>query len=438
MKAIQIFFVLLIGALGYSCNKTFENPPEPRIEDLLKTQDGIVEIVIGIKNRFAVNGNLGTGALFNSITANGFSTNELLLRPGGNQDFNQLFAGKQNLATNNIVLKELWSNCLLINNHCSLIKDNINNIQDPVLRDYIVKYVNLYKALSIGTLVNFWEKVPVNIGADADFIDSTEALKYCNVLLNEAARLPNTQPSQTYLSKLGTEINLSNTINALSARYYMMRKENDSAIIKAMLVNINPSIASSRSVYVFNNLNPNPLFSSGFNNAFGYNANFRFGLTGSLLPVSGDSLRISFYTVNKQSPGAFGYGFGRTQTDVMPVYLPGEMLLILSEAYTRKGDFVNGKKFLDSVLKKTPAQDVFGLGANLPAYSGPLDAPSLLKEIYKNRCIELFMSGMKLSDSRRFARPGPNDLNAERSRNYYPYPLQERSGNPKTPVDPPI
>ena len=63
---------------------------------------------------------------------------------------------------------------------------------------------------------------------------------------------------------------------------------------------------------------------------------------------------------------------------------------------------------------------------------------SLLKEIYKNRCIELFMSGMKLSDSRRFARPGPNDLNAERNRNYYPYPLQERSGNPKTPADPPI
>jgi starch-binding outer membrane protein, SusD/RagB family len=438
MKAIQIFFVLLICTACFSCTKTFENPAEPRIEELLKTQDGIVELIIGIKNRFAVNGNLGNGALFNSITANGFSTNEILLRPGGNQDFNQLFAGKQNLASNNIVLKELWSNCLLINNHCSLIKGNINNIQDPALRNYIVKYANLYKALSIGTLVNFWEKVPVNIGANADFMDSTEALKYCNALLNEAAMLPNTQPAQTYLSRLGTEINLTNTINALSARYYMMRKENDSAIIKAALVGINPSNASSRSVYVFNNLNPNPIFNSGFNGAFGYNANARFGLTGSLLPVSDDTLRTSFYTVNKQSPPVYGYGFGRTLSDVMPVYLPGEMLLIQAEAYTRKGDYINGKKFLDSVLKKTPAQDVFGVGANLPAYIGPMDAASLLKEIYKNRCIELFMSGMKLSDSRRFARPGPNDLNAERNRNYYPYPLQERSGNPKTPADPAI
>jgi len=439
MKAIHIFFVLLIFTLGISCSKTFENPAEPTLEELLKTQDGIVEIIVGIKNRFAVNSNLGNSALYNSITANGFTTNEITLRPGGNQDLNQLFAGSQNVATNNIVLKELWSNCLLINNHCSLIKANINNVQDPVLRNNILKYVNLYRALSIGTLVNFWEKVPVNISDNADFIDSTEALKFCNALLNEAAMLPNTQPSFNYLTRLGTEINLANAINALNARYYMMRRENDSAIIKAALVSINPSLASSRSVYIYNNINPNPIFNPGFNGASGYNARPRFGLTGSLIPVLGDSNRTRFYTVNQPSAGAqFGFGFGKTITDAIPVYLPGEMLLIQAEAYTRKGDFVNGKKFLDSVLKKTPAQDVFGIGANLPAYSGPLNQPSLLQEIYKNRCIELFMSGLKLSDSRRYQRPGPNNLNAERNRNYYPYPLQERFGNPKTPVDPPI
>jgi len=440
MKAIQIFFVLLICSVCFSCRKTFENPAEPTLEDLLKTQDGIVEVIIGIKNRFAVNSIYGNGALFSAITANGFSTFEMSPRPGGNQDINQLFRGEQNLATNNTVLKELWSNCLLINYHCSLIKANIQNVQDPVLRDNIVKYVNLYKALSIGTMVNFWEKVPVNPNpdVDADFVDSTVALKVCNALLNEAAMLPNTLPPPPYLARLGTEINITNTINALSARYYMMRKENDSAIIKAALVDITPTKASSRSVYIFNNLNPNPLFITGFNGAFGFNANARFGLTGSLLPVLGDSFRTRFYTVNQPAAGAlFGFGFGKNIIDAIPVYLPGEMLLIQAEAYSRKGDYMNGKKFLDSVLKKTPAQDVFGVGANLPAYTGPLNETSLLQEIYKNRCIELFMSGMKLSDSRRFARPGPPAINTERNRNYYPYPLVERFGNPKTPADPP-
>jgi hypothetical protein len=309
------------------------------------------------------------------------------------------------------------------------------------LRDNIIKYTNLYKALSIGTLVNFWGKVPLspNPNLDADFVDSTEALKFCNALLNEAAKLPNTLPASTYLNRLGTEINLTNVIQALNARYYMMRKQNDSAIISAAVVNIAPNLANSKSIFVFNTLNPNPIFSTGFNGTFGYTVHTtnKFGLTGSLKPVAADA-RTTFYTDNKPSQGAqFGYGFGKTISDAIPFYLPGEMLLIQAEAYTRKGDYVNGKKFLDSVLKKTPAQDVFGVGANLPAYNGPLNEPSLLQEIYKNRCIELYMSGLKLSDSRRFLRPGPNEVNEERNRNYYPYPLVERSGNPKTPADPP-
>jgi hypothetical protein len=43
------------------------------------------------------------------------------------------------------------------------------------------------------------------------------------------------------------------------------------------------------------------------------------------------------------------------------------------------------------------------------------------------------MSGHKLEDMRRFARP-----NAERRRNLMPYPLRERDNNPNTPADPPF
>jgi hypothetical protein len=48
------------------------------------------------------------------------------------------------------------------------------------------------------------------------------------------------------------------------------------------------------------------------------------------------------------------------------------------------------------------------------------------------------MLGLALEDSRRFGRPGPGTPNAERSRNFYPYPQQERDGNPNTPADPTI
>jgi hypothetical protein len=65
--------------------------------------------------------------------------------------------------------------------------------------------------------------------------------------------------------------------------------------------------------------------------------------------------------------------------------------------------------------------------------AGPFTQAQLLDQIYKQRSIELYMSGLRLEDMRRFARP-----NAERTRNLLPYPFLERDNNPNTPADPPF
>jgi hypothetical protein len=113
--------------------------------------------------------------------------------------------------------------------------------------------------------------------------------------------------------------------------------------------------------------------------------------------------------------------------------LPGEITLIKAECYTRQTtpDLVNGLAELNKVVTKQPAADPFGVGAGLPALVGPFTQADLLDQIYKHRCIELYMSGLKLEDMRRFGRP-----NAERKRNLMPYPLRERDNNPNTPPDP--
>jgi hypothetical protein len=73
-----------------------------------------------------------------------------------------------------------------------------------------------------------------------------------------------------------------------------------------------------------------------------------------------------------------------------------------------------------------------------------MTAPELLVEVYRQRCAELFLSGLRLEDSRRFGRPAPpTNVNPvpvtfERNRNFYPYPDQERLINPNTPADPVI
>jgi hypothetical protein len=120
------------------------------------------------------------------------------------------------------------------------------------------------------------------------------------------------------------------------------------------------------------------------------------------------------------------------------VYLPGEMLLIQAEAYARKNDLTNAVTYLNRVLTKTPAQDVYGLGAALPTYSGALTQDAVLLEILRNRYVELAFQGFRLEDSRRFNRPGAGTTGAERNRNFYPYPRVERENNSGTPTDPTI
>jgi hypothetical protein len=114
------------------------------------------------------------------------------------------------------------------------------------------------------------------------------------------------------------------------------------------------------------------------------------------------------------------------------VYLPGEMMLIKAEAYARQTppDLVNALIELNRVITKKPAEDVWGVGADLPPVALTTQA-EILTEIYRQRSIGLFMSGLKLEDMRRFNRP-----TAERKRNFFPYPFQERDNNPNTPPDP--
>ncbi len=91
-----------------------------------------------------------------------------------------------------------------------------------------------------------------------------------------------------------------------------------------------------------------------------------------------------------------------------------------------------------NLVRTQTAGDPFGVNAGLPPYSGPVTQADLLLEVYKQRCAELYLSGQRLEDSRRFNRPFSPENLTERNRNFYPYPDQERVNNPNTPPDPVI
>ena len=109
------------------------------------------------------------------------------------------------------------------------------------------------------------------------------------------------------------------------------------------------------------------------------------------------------------------------------------MKLIRAECLVRQSspNFLGAITEINAVRQQAPASDPVGVGAATNAYSGTVDAPSLLAEIYRQRCLELCMSGMRLEDNRRLGRPA-----SERKRTFLPYPSRERDNNPNTPPDP--
>jgi starch-binding outer membrane protein, SusD/RagB family len=425
-KYILLLLVFIISAVA--CKKEYKNPNAPTEEDVFNSPDAMIKAVVGLKNRYAVN-NLGGASIYQAISASGLSTKEAVVLNAGNADLAQLENGGNNLSPNNGVMSSLWTTSNIVNSEAQKLINGSDKIGEVNLKNSVRIYGHLYKALALGTMAAFWEQLPINTGANATFSTRAQALGQAVQLIDQAATLLGTTTIPAVFStQVGTEIDLRNTLLALSARYNMMLLNNDAAIAKAGAVDL-----TKRSVFFYNNVNPNPVFRSGLTTANVYGIKADFGLSGALLPDANDKRRAFHLT----KVAANGSGFFQNDAASIPIYQPGEMLLIIAEAYARKNDLVNAKKYLDSVLKKTPAQDAFGVGADLPVYGGTLDQPSLLLEIYKNRCVELYLSGLKLEDSRRFARPGPGAASAERTRNYYPYPQQERDGNPtNTPVDP--
>lgn len=423
----KLLYIFLLTAMAAGCKKEYSNPNAPTEDEVFNSADGMTRAIVGIKNRFASN-TFGVASIYQAISASGLSAKEVTVLNAGNADLAQLEIGGSNVAPNNGVITSLWTTTNIVSSEAQKLIDNSAKVGDENLRNAIRIYGHLYKAMALGTLATFWEQVPINTGPNATFSSRIEALTRAVQLLDEAsALLATTTVPSSFTSQVGTEIDISNTLRALSARYNLMLGNYDAAIARAAAVDL-----TKRSVFFYNNTNPNPVFRSALttNNVYGIRTNF--GLSGSLAPNPADK-RIAFHLTKNAANGS---GFYLNDATAIPIYLPGEMLLIQAEAYARKGDLVNAVLFLNRVLTKKPADDVFGIGADLPPYSGPLTQAAILEEIYKNRAIELYLTGLKLEDSRRFNRPGPGTANAERTRNFYPYPQQERDGNPNTPPDP--
>jgi hypothetical protein len=421
---IQSAFLLGIVSLT-SCKKEFVNPNAPTTDQVFSSSRGLVGANIGIQRTFSFG---GASVLYGVVTANAFTTNEVILMNSGNIAEFQLSRGGANVDPTNAILANIWTNSNKVIYDANTVIKAAESLNDKGYASGLIAHASILKAMAIGSMSMFWEKVPSTTGPNVTFLDRSNGFANAIATIDNALSKISANPiSASYVSDAVAGIDYVNTLHALKARYLLFSGKYADALTAANLVDL-----TKRSTFNYDAVSTNPIFTvaTATNNVY-QPVDSTLGLPAALAPTAGDG-RIAFYTsINATVLPRFRInGFYNTTTTGIPLYLPSEITLIKAEASARTGNLSAALTELNKVITKTTAADPFRVGANLPA-STASTADAILTEIYKNRCIELFMSGLKLEDMRRFGR-----ANAERKRNFFPYPFRERDGNINTPADP--
>lgn len=422
ISGIAFSMMLLVS----SCTKEYLDPSRAKTDVALSSQQGLTAISIGLQRVYSLN---RTGIMYNSVAANGFVTNELLLLNAGNVPELQLSTGGAAVDGTNTILLNLWTSANKIVYDADLVITNAAKLGDKGYASGLIAYSSIFKALAIGNMAQYWEKVPSGTGANVPFITRNEAFAKAIAVLDNALATISANPiSAAFLNNIPLDVNIINTIHALKARYALFSGNYTLALSEANLVDL-----TKASFLKFDATSPNALATVISSNNVFQPLNANLGLSGIYAPDAADK-RLAFYTTMLGSPIATlrMKGFAALTTSPFPIYLPGEITLIKAEVLARQPDLPNALIELNKVITKAPASDfIYGLGADLPPLTGTFTQQQLLDLIYKHRCIELYASGLKIEDMRRFNQPL-----ADRKRNFFPYPFPERDNNTNTPADP--
>lgn len=414
---------LLLTTAG--CKKDFSNPNAATSDQVFSSAKGLAGTVVGLQRTYASN------VAYGMSDATGLITNEtILMNPGNISEF-QFSTGGAAVDGTNALLGNVWSSANKIIFDANNVINAAAKLTDKGYASGLIGYASIYKALSLGALSSYWEKVPDTVGtATTSFSDRNVGFARAIAAIDKAlATISANAISASFAADVPVGVDIVNTLNALKARYSLFAGNYAAALQAANAVDL-----TRRSTMNFEAANPNPIFNfvTSTNNVY-QPVDSTLGLPAAIAPDLADK-RIPFYTVINATinPRFRLNGFWNTPTTAIPLYFPGEIMLIRAECYARQTtpDLANGIIELNRVVTKRATNDVLGIGADL-APVAPANVTDLLTQIYRNRCIELYLSGMKLEDMRRFGRPI-----AERKRNFFPYPFRERDSNPNTPADP--
>jgi hypothetical protein len=407
--------------LAAACTLDKSNPNAPTQGAIFTSRQGIVSLAIGLQARY------GAG-MSSFVFPGGLISDELGAPAGALQSYKDAETGA--LADTYDAVQLPW------NSHYQTIKtanDLIANVPNVELGDEtasgILSLAYLLKAASLGELVQQYQQIIIHPETEPTvFVDRATALTNILGLLDTALTQANrfTTRAEFDNSIIAKGFSLQNTIYAMQARYQRLGNNWAEALAAAGAVD-----TSVVSVMPFSDQAVNPIYDVSITQV-------RPRDTLRVAAEAGDA-RIPFHISGATVQGniralrTFTQFAARTQP--VPLYWPGEVMLIKAEAYANTGQLALAAAEVNYVRTRC------GGTANQPKACLPaLAAGSLatqaqiLAEIYRQRKFELFATGLRWEDVRRLGLVDATSAYAKRC--WLLYPNAERNTNSTVPANP--
>lgn len=425
--AKRVIHILLVFTLLTGCEVTSVDPNAASEDEVLGSRSGLISAGIGLRAYYSKN------SLLWVIENNALSSHEVSVTSSF-QSARELEDGVS-LTSFNSNIGNMWLSLLKVRFMADAILENLDDVVFTEEEERVIRGQALfYKAVAIGSLSQFFTHVPAPDDSESPFVDRNTALMESVSLLEEASGiLEGGYAAELAEVVCGESFDLESSVNVYLSRYRLFLGDHEGVLSALETVD-----TETVSLFSFSSDTPNPIFGRVFGSNLYYQPRDAFGL---VQPVDPNDQRLLFYLEGVAEISVSGIpvesllGFFSQPEDGIPVYLPGEILLNRAEAFLEMGMLDESVDMINTVRQKQ--NDALGVVADLGAYDGGMEESSIREEIYHQRSIEMFMSGLRLEDSRRLGRSGPGEPGAERSRNFYPFPNVERINNPGTPDDPP-
>lgn len=384
-----------------ACDLDLTDPNNPNEVDVVTDPQGLMQVGIGLQAEY------GNGVV-SPIYIDALVTDLLGAIPEAFESYRLVDAG-QAVEANLGPSTETWAAMYDVVQVADVLLENVPQVSSlqTGTASGLLALANLFKAMAFGHLLQTYERIPLDVGLDnlnAEFATRAEGLQEVLRLLNEArSQIQTTPPSSEFNTiVLAPGFNLSNTIDAMIARYSLITGDLSGALTAAQRVS--PTVLSEMR---FSTSDPNSLWNMwlGSGNSVRLLPEDRFRTQAQ----SGD-LRVEYWVTPAATVGSSvpldAHDRYSARDVSFPVYLPDEMKLIQAEVYARQNNLPQALILLNQVRTQCSSA-INEPVACLPALT-LLDVPTqqaMLDAIFYERQYELYLQGLHWSDARRFGRP---------------------------------